>query len=87
MTSRSSVSHVVTTDRKGRTSVASPGTAPGLAADGATVFEILNCPAAVRAEDAVALAGGFVPPAGIYAVDYDRLAARQSGSCCGGCCG
>jgi len=87
MTSASNASHLVSIDRAGRASVAPTGSVSGPSTDGATIYEILNCPATASAEDVAALAHGLVPPPGLHAVDYSRLAARQSGSCCGGCCG
>jgi hypothetical protein len=83
MTSTANASHLVSIDRVGRASVARAGSVPGPSTDGATVFEILNCPATASAEDVAALADGLVPPPGLLAVDYARLAARRSGSCCG----
>jgi hypothetical protein len=87
MTLTSNTSHLVSIDRAGRASVARTGSVPGPSTDGGTIYEILNCPATAGAEDVAALAHGLVPPPGVHTVDYSRLAARQSGSCCGGCCG
>jgi len=87
MTSALNTSHLVSIDRAGRASVAQTGTVPGPSSNGQTIYEIRNCPASVSAADVAALAQGLALPSGIHAVDYDRLAARQSGSCCGGCCG
>ena len=87
MTSTSNTSHLVSIDRAGRASVARTGSVPGPSPDGAAVYEIQNCPATATAADIAALAQGLSLPSGIHAVDYNRLAARQSGSCCGGCCG
>jgi hypothetical protein len=80
-------SHIVSIDRKGRASIALPGTAPGPAADGATIYEILNCPPAAGETDVIGLAGGLRPSSGSYTVDYNRLVERRNGSCCGGCGG
>lgn len=80
-------SHLVSIDRAGRASVARTGSVPGPSPDGAAVYEIQNCPATATAVDVAALAQGLALPSGIHAVDYNRLAARQSGSCCGGGCG
>ena len=87
MTSTSTVSHLVSIDRAGRASVARTGSVPGSSPDGAAIYEIQNCPTTATAADVAALAQGLALPSGIHAVDYSRLAARQSGSCCGGCCG
>jgi hypothetical protein len=87
MTSTSTASHLVSIDRVGRASVARTGSVPGPSPDGAAIYEIQNCPATATAADVAALAQGLALPSGIHAVDYSRLAARQSGSCCGGCCG
>jgi hypothetical protein len=80
-------SHFVSVDRTGRASVARTGSVAGPSPDGAAIYEIQNCPASATAADIAALAQGLALPSGIHAVDYNRLAARQSGSCCGGCCG
>ena len=80
-------SHLVSIDRAGRASVARTGSVPGSSSDGAAIYEIQNCPASATAADVAAIAQGLALPSGIHAVDYNRLAARQSGSCCGGCCG
>ena len=87
MTSTLNTSHLISIDRAGSTSIARAGSVPGPSPDGAAIYEIRNCPATVTAADVAALAQGLALPSGIHAVDYDRLAARQSGSCCGGCCG
>jgi hypothetical protein len=87
MPSTSNASHLVSIDRAGSTSVARTGSVPGPSPDGAAIYEIQNCPATATAADVAALAQGLALPSGIHAVDYSRLAARQSGSCCGGCCG
>lgn len=87
MTSTLNISHLVSIDRVGNASIAETGSVADPATNGGTICEIRNCPANVSAEDVAALARGLVLPSGVHAVDYDRLAARQSGSCCGGCCG
>jgi hypothetical protein len=87
MTSTLNTSHLVSIDRVGSASIAETDSVPGHASNGRTIYEIRNCPANVSAGDVAALARGLVLPSGVHAVDYDRLAARQSGSCCGGCCG
>ena len=87
MTSTLNISHLVSIDRAGNASIAETGSVPGPASNGRTIYEIRNCPANVSAGGVAALSRGLVLPSGVHAVDYDRLAARQSGSCCGGCCG
>ena len=84
MTSTSNASHLVSIDRAGRASVARTGSVPGPSPDGAAIYESQNCPATATAADVAALAQGLTLPSGIHAVDYDRLAARHSGSCCCG---
>jgi hypothetical protein len=87
MTSTLDTSYLVSIDRAGSASIAETGSVPGSSSNGRTIYEIRNCPANVSASDVAALSRGLALPSGIHAVDYDRLAARQSGSCCGGCCG
>ena len=80
-------SHIVSIDRKGRASIAQPGTAPGPTAGETTIYEILNCPPAASEADVIGLATGLRPSSGSYAIDYSRLVERRNGSCCGGCGG
>jgi len=59
----------------------------GPTAAGGLVFAVTGCPPAAGSMAVLSLARGFVPPAGVTEVSFDRLVNRASGSCCGGGCG
>ncbi|HYD30655.1 MAG TPA: hypothetical protein VEB64_07310 [Azospirillaceae bacterium] len=80
-------SSLISLSRNGRASLAPIGATVGPAGNGTVVYEVVNCPPGVSEAALLDLAAGFIPPVGYFQVDYDRLAARRNGSCCGGACG